>query len=62
MQLHQLAKQAEIKVIFDLNSLLRFENGSWNPENAQQMLRFSQQHELEVDWELGNGLYHLIEF
>ncbi|ENN73698.1 heparanase isoform X1 [Dendroctonus ponderosae] len=54
LQLHHLARQAGIKVIYDLNSLLRFVNGSWNSENAQQMLSFSQQHKLEVDWELGN--------
>ena len=42
-------------MIFDLNVLLRNSDGSWNDENAKDIILFAKGHEMELDWQLGNG-------
>lgn len=44
-----------MQILFDLNSLIRYKNGSWNYHNTDRMLNFSDKHDLNVIWELGNG-------
>lgn len=55
LQLNKLAKASELIILFDLNCLIRFNNGSWNSENAEKLINFSDSHHLNVNWELGNG-------
>lgn len=55
LKLHQFTQNAGVRLIFDLNSLLRNEDGSWNSDNAEEMIKFSSDNQLELDWELGNG-------
>lgn len=57
LKVHQFTQNAGVRLIFDLNSLLRNEDGSWNSENAEEMIKFSSDNGLELDWELGNGRY-----
>ncbi|ENN70553.1 heparanase [Dendroctonus ponderosae] len=54
LKLAEFAKNSEVTILFDLNSLLRNEDGSWNQENAEQLIKFSREHDIELDWELGN--------
>lgn len=54
LKVHQFTQNAGVRLIFDLNSLLRNEDGSWNSENAEEMIKFSSDNGLELDWELGN--------
>lgn len=56
LKLHQFTQNAGVRLIFDLNSLLRNEDDSWNSENAEEMIKFSSDNQLELDWELGNGM------
>lgn len=54
LKLYQFTKNADVRLIFDLNSLLRNGDGTWNSDNAEKMIRFSQENGIETDWELGN--------
>ncbi|KAK4886223.1 hypothetical protein RN001_002494 [Aquatica leii] len=54
MQLNELAQQSDFTILFDLNCLIRYPNGSWNFENAEDLIKFSNDHDLNVIWELGN--------
>ncbi|KAF7287929.1 hypothetical protein GWI33_000271 [Rhynchophorus ferrugineus] len=54
LQLYALSQNANISIIYDLNALLRFENGTWDYQNAIEMIEFSEKNNLKVDWELGN--------
>ncbi|XP_066252381.1 heparanase-like isoform X2 [Euwallacea similis] len=53
-KLYHLSKKANVTIIYDLNSLLRYDNGTWSSENAREMLEFSQENNFSVNWELGN--------
>ncbi|CAG9767235.1 unnamed protein product [Ceutorhynchus assimilis] len=52
--LYDFSKNANVRILFDLNSLLRNDDGSWNFENAEEMIKFSHENAFELDWELGN--------
>lgn len=54
LKVYQFTKNTGVRLIFDLNSLLRNQDGTWNSENAEKMIKFSQQNGVETDWELGN--------
>ncbi|KAL1509200.1 hypothetical protein ABEB36_003973 [Hypothenemus hampei] len=54
LKLNTLAKEANIEIIYDLNSLLRNNDSTWNSENAKEMIKFSHKNKLQVNWELGN--------
>ncbi|KYB27768.1 heparanase [Tribolium castaneum] len=54
LQLNELAQKTNLEIIFDLNSLRRFDDGAWDYTNAETLIRFSSQHNLNVNWELGN--------
>lgn len=54
MKLADLAEKANVDLIFGLNSLIRFDNKSWDYRNAESMMKFSKDHNLKVNWELGN--------
>ncbi|ERL84427.1 hypothetical protein D910_01859 [Dendroctonus ponderosae] len=61
LELTEFAKKAGVRILFDLNSLTRNEDGSWNSENAEQLIRFSRENDIDLDWELGNepDIYYL---
>nr|CAI5859857.1 unnamed protein product [Callosobruchus analis] len=50
----KLSQKADLDVIFDLNSLLRQEDGEWDYHNAETLIEFSQNNSLKLNWELGN--------
>lgn len=51
-----MAKAAKFNLIFDLNVLTRTPSGKWDPTNAIALLKFSQEKNLTLDWQLGNGM------
>lgn len=54
LALTNFATVAGLDVIFDLNSLIRFQNGSWDHRNAESLIGFSNHYGLRLNWELGN--------
>ncbi|XP_018563738.1 heparanase-like isoform X2 [Anoplophora glabripennis] len=54
LELTKFAQQTNMEVLFDLNSLRRFDNGSWDYTNAESLIKFSNKHSLKLNWELGN--------
>lgn len=41
-------------MVFDLNTLLRNPDGSWNSSNAEEIILYAKGHNLELDWQMGN--------
>lgn len=54
LEIYTFAKQSKLKVLFDLNVLLR-KNSNWDWSNAEQLLDFSAENRMDLDWQLGNG-------
>lgn len=42
-------------MIFDLNVLIRYPNGTWDDTNAQDIILFAKGSNMNLDWQLGNG-------
>lgn len=55
LSLNALARKTGFKILFDLNVLIRYDNGSWDFRNAEELIKFSNDHTLDLIWELGNG-------
>ena len=53
-QLVQFVYELRWVLIFDLNSLLRFKDGSWNPENAIELIEYVTKEGYFIHYELGN--------
>lgn len=60
LALNRLVAKSGFTLLFDLNCLTRFENGSWDFANAENLIEFSDKHNLSVIWELGNGKKFII--
>jgi hypothetical protein len=58
IQLNKLAQKTNLDLIFDLNVLQRFDNNTWDPTNAEELISFSNKHNFNLNWELGNGTAH----
>uniref|UniRef100_A0A6P7GLM7 Heparanase-like n=1 Tax=Diabrotica virgifera virgifera TaxID=50390 RepID=A0A6P7GLM7_DIAVI len=54
LKLNNLSSNTNMSIFFGLNALLRFKNGSWDYRNAEEMIKFSDENGLRVNWELGN--------
>lgn len=55
LTVYNFAVKSKLRMIFDLNVLLRNPNGSWNDTNAQNIITFAKNHAMDLDWQLGNG-------
>lgn len=55
LTVYNFAVKSKLRMIFDLNVLLRNPDGSWNYTNAQKIITFAKNHAMELDWQLGNG-------
>lgn len=53
-QLSAFTKQSDVNILLDLNSLLRNSDGSWDSSNAEELISFASQHNIELNFELGN--------
>ncbi|XP_027840652.2 heparanase-like isoform X3 [Aphis gossypii] len=54
LSLYQFTKKSGLRMLFDLNVLIRNPDGSWNDSNARQIVEFAKYHEMTLDWQLGN--------
>ncbi|GJQ65491.1 hypothetical protein Trydic_g7595 [Trypoxylus dichotomus] len=54
LKLYNLAFTTGFTILFDLNALLRKEDGSWDYENAEKFIQFSNDNNMDVIWQLGN--------
>ncbi|XP_014487586.1 PREDICTED: heparanase-like isoform X2 [Dinoponera quadriceps] len=52
--IYEFVIKSKLRMVFDLNVLLRNLNGSWNDTNAQEIITFAKNHDMELDWQLGN--------
>lgn len=62
--LYNFASRSELRMIFDLNVLIRDADGSWDDSNAREIISFAKKSNMELDWQLGNeqlarDFYHL---
>jgi len=55
LAIYDFTVKAELRMIFDLNVLLRNPDGSWNDSNAQEIIAFAKNQGMTLDWQLGNG-------
>lgn len=65
LDLNRLASAAGLTILFDLNVLVRLEDGSWNSSNAVELIKFSDQHGLDIIWQLGNepnSFHHVFNY
>jgi len=55
LAVYDFTVKSELRMIFDLNVLLRNPDGSWNDSNAQEIIAFAKNQGMTLDWQLGNG-------
>lgn len=55
LAVYNFAAKSELRMIFDLNVLLRNPDGSWNDTNAKDIIMFAKNQGMKLDWQLGNG-------
>jgi len=55
LAIYDFTVKSELRMIFDLNVLLRNPDGSWNDSNAQEIIAFAKNQGMTLDWQLGNG-------
>lgn len=55
--INRFAMQADLRLLFDLNLLLRNANNEWNSSNAELLLDYAihKNYSSNMDFELGNG-------
>ncbi|XP_018393336.1 PREDICTED: heparanase-like [Cyphomyrmex costatus] len=54
LAIYDFTVKSELRMIFDLNVLLRNPDGSWNDNNAQEIIAFAKNQGMTLDWQLGN--------
>ncbi|XP_051160094.1 heparanase-like [Leptopilina boulardi] len=52
--LYEFSKNSNLKMIFDLNALIRKQDGSWDDTNAKKIIQFARKWKMNIDWQLGN--------
>lgn len=53
-KLYRFATNMNWRLIFDLNSLIRKDDGSWDPIDALELIKTVRSHNYSIDYELGN--------
>lgn len=52
--IYNFAKVSNLRMIFDLNALIRTPNNSWDDVNARSIISFAKYKNMSLDWQLGN--------
>ncbi|XP_015439396.1 PREDICTED: heparanase-like [Dufourea novaeangliae] len=52
--LYNFAMKSKLRMIFDLNVLIRDANNFWNNTNAKSIILFAKEKHMKLDWQLGN--------
>ncbi|KAJ8674006.1 hypothetical protein QAD02_005268 [Eretmocerus hayati] len=64
LALYVFSERAKVRMIFDLNVLLRNGDGSWNSDNAHQIITYARGREMDLDWQMGNepnSFFHVFD-
>ncbi|KAL0110823.1 hypothetical protein PUN28_014045 [Cardiocondyla obscurior] len=54
LAVYNFTVKSKLRMIFDLNVLLRNPDGSWNDSNAKEIIAYAKNHGMKLDWQLGN--------
>ncbi|XP_078053215.1 heparanase [Augochlora pura] len=60
--LYKFATKSKLRMIFDLNVLIRDANNAWSNANAKNIILFAKENYMKLDWQLGNepnSFYHV---
>ncbi|XP_033322197.2 heparanase [Megalopta genalis] len=60
--LYNFATKSKLRMIFDLNVLIRDANNAWDDVNARTIISFAKENYMKLDWQLGNepnSFYHV---
>lgn len=60
--LYKFATESKLRMIFDLNVLIRADNGSWDDINVKNIISFAKNKNMKLDWQLGNGKHFIYFF
>ncbi|XP_054001541.1 heparanase-like [Hylaeus anthracinus] len=52
--LYNFAIKSKLRMIFDLNVLIRTADNSWDDINAKDIILFAKNKQMKLDWQLGN--------
>ncbi|XP_076240617.1 heparanase [Calliopsis andreniformis] len=52
--LYKFAIKSKLRMIFDLNVLIRNGDNSWNDTNSKSIISFAHNKGMKLDWQLGN--------
>lgn len=50
LAIYDFMAKSELRMIFDLNVLLKNPDGSWNDSNAQKIIAFAKNQGMILDW------------
>lgn len=51
----EFVRKSRLRMLFDLNDLIRNPDWTWNNSNAREIIKFAKAYDLDVDWQLANG-------
>ncbi|XP_043266874.1 heparanase-like isoform X2 [Venturia canescens] len=54
LDLYKFTEKSDLRMMFDLNVLIRLPDGTWDYNNAQEIIDFAKSRNMLVDWQLGN--------
>ncbi|XP_057339841.1 heparanase-like [Microplitis mediator] len=54
LAVYQFTERAQLRMMFDLNALIRDPDDHWDDTNAKDIINFSKGHSMDIDWQLGN--------
>ncbi|XP_063988743.1 heparanase-like [Diachasmimorpha longicaudata] len=54
LSIYDFTRKAGLRMLFDLNVLIRTPDNQWHDSNARKIITFSKGQEMEIDWQLGN--------
>lgn len=61
-RISEIAQNAGFEVLFTLSLCSRFKNGSWDPRNPYEIVKFVANSGYKFGWELGNESNHLKKY
>ncbi|XP_011298477.1 heparanase [Fopius arisanus] len=54
ISIYDFTSRAGLRMLFDLNVLIRTPYNQWDDSNAKKLIAFSKGREMKIDWQLGN--------
>ncbi|KAK0097774.1 hypothetical protein PV326_013813 [Microctonus aethiopoides] len=54
LAIYEFTNKAGIRMMFDLNVLIRRSDGKWDDTNAREIINFSKGRDMMIDWQMGN--------